>query len=192
MPETNVTLPFSGAGDLTADVHVDDLGVDGVDQYVKVEDGTPGSTNKLQVNSAGQALAEATIVSEPAAQRTTDSVSAAKAIDKLMHNLSEVTPKFAIIDAGTNGDNTIVTAVSGQKIRPVFWWLMAAAQVTCRWKSGTSSNKSGPFTPAANGGVAPPFCELGTGFETAASEALVLNLGGTVAVGGTLVYVEVT
>jgi hypothetical protein len=42
----------------------------------------------------------------------------------------------------------------------------------------------------ANGGVAAAYCPVGH-FETAAGEALNINLSGAVAVGGHVVYVEV-
>lgn len=66
--------------------------------------------------------------------------------------------------------------------------IVAAAAVTATWKSG-STEKSGPIALAANGGVAAPGGSPETRWlETAAGEALVLNLGGAVSVGGHVTY----
>lgn len=101
--------------------------------------------------------------------------------------------KFVVINASLAGDNTIVAAILGRKIRVVNYTLISAGAVTVTWKSGTTAI-SGPMPLAANGGMAPsssvltPSGLIGV-FETNANEALVLNLGGAVAVGGHLTYI---
>ena len=102
-----------------------------------------------------------------------------------------VTPKFAAIDASTNGDNTIVAAVSGKKIRVLVYSLVCTLATTVRWKSGGATNKSGPMAFAANGGISVPYCPVGH-LETATTADLVLNLSAGNQVSGHLVYIEVS
>lgn len=102
--------------------------------------------------------------------------------------------KFVVINASLAGDNTIVAAILGRKIRVVNYTLISAGAVTVTWKSGAATSISGPMPLAANGGMAPsssvltPSGLIGV-FETNVNEALVLNLGGAVAVGGHLTYI---
>lgn len=101
--------------------------------------------------------------------------------------------KFVVINASLTGDNTIVAAIVGRKIRVVNYTLISAGAVTVTWKSGATAI-SGPMPLAANGGMAPsssvltPSGLIGV-FETNVNESLVLNLGGAVAVGGHLTYI---
>ena len=99
-----------------------------------------------------------------------------------------VVPKYAKIDVASAGDNTIVAAVTGKKIRVLQYALVVAAETTVIWKSGTTAI-TGDMTFAANGGISTPFSPIGL-FETAAGEALVLNLSASNPVSGHLVYTE--
>jgi hypothetical protein len=94
----------------------------------------------------------------------------------------------ATISASASGDNTVVAAVVGKKIRVNNYLIVAAAAVSATWKSGASTSKSGALPLAANGGVAAPGDEKTRWFETAPGEALVLNLSGAVLVAGHVTY----
>jgi hypothetical protein len=101
------------------------------------------------------------------------------------------TPKFAIIDAATSGDNTLVAAVASKKIRVLSLMLVAAGTVTVRFESGASGTAlSGQMNLVANSGFTLPFNPLGW-FETAVNTLLNLELSGAVSVDGMLTYVEV-
>jgi hypothetical protein len=100
-----------------------------------------------------------------------------------------IPPKFAAISAPNSGNNEVVAAVSGKKIRVLGYVLVASGAVNAKFRS-TNTDKTGLLYLAQNGGVSAPFSPVGH-FETAAGEALNLNLSGSVAVGGHLVYVEV-
>lgn len=94
----------------------------------------------------------------------------------------------AVIDASGSGDNEIVAAVAGKSIRVVAFFMVAGAAVTAKFRSG-STDISGPLPLAANGGVS---AEARHGlFQTNPGEALNLNLGSAVQVGGALTYAEV-
>jgi hypothetical protein len=96
----------------------------------------------------------------------------------------------APIDTAVSGDNTIVGAVAGKKIRVLSYVLVGGGAVNARWKSG-ANNRSGPLPLAANSSVAPP---AGSAFlfETNAGEALILNLSAAVQVSGHVSYAVVT
>lgn len=101
------------------------------------------------------------------------------------------TQKYAVIDAASSGDNTIVAAVSGKKIRVLALSLVAAGAVTARFESGAGGTAlTGQMSMAANGVLVLPLNEAGW-FETAAGSLLNLELGGAVSVDGCLVYQEV-
>ena len=100
--------------------------------------------------------------------------------------------KYAIIDKAGSGDNTLVSAVTGKKIRVLSYALVAAGAVTVRFESGASGTAlTGQMTLAANGGISCAF-NPGGWFETAADALLNLELGGAVSVDGHLSYIEVS
>ncbi len=102
-----------------------------------------------------------------------------------------LTPKFAIIDAATSGNNTLVAAVNPKKIRVLAAFLVASAAVTARFESGADGTAlTGQMQLAANGGFALPFNPAGW-FETASNTLLNLELSGAISVDGCLTYVEV-
>lgn len=94
--------------------------------------------------------------------------------------------KRAAINVASSGDNTVVAAVTGTKIVVTHYFIMPASAVTVTWKSG-STEITGNIQLAANGGGNDSSPDEGL-FETAEGEALILNLGGAVAVDGYLVY----
>lgn len=103
----------------------------------------------------------------------------------------ELTPKFAKIDAATSGNNTIVAAVTGKKIRVLQVFLVAAGTVTTRFESGADGTAlTGQMNLIANTGYSLPFSPVGL-FETVAGDLLNLELSSADSVDGSLVYVEV-
>lgn len=98
--------------------------------------------------------------------------------------------KFASISAATSGDNTVVAAVTGSRIKVVSYVLVAAGLVTVKWKSGAATDLSGAMSLAANGGVAIPGQPSSHIAQTAAGQALVLNLSAAVQVSGHVAYFE--
>lgn len=98
--------------------------------------------------------------------------------------------KYAVIDHATSGDNTLVAAVTGKKIRVLSYTLVAAAAVTVRFESGASGTAlTGQMSLAANGGVSCAF-NPGGWFETAAGQLLNLELSAAQSVDGHLSYIE--
>ena len=131
------------------------------------------------------------VLSDIAAARTTDSISAALATDAIMSGLTALTPTFAPITASASGVTTVVAAVASKKIRILGGFIVCTSAVSVNFQSHTTTTtKTGTMPFGANGGVAIPFSPVGW-FETVAGEALDINLGGAVAVGGQLVYVTV-
>jgi hypothetical protein len=100
--------------------------------------------------------------------------------------------KRAVIDAATLGDNTIVAAVAGKKIRVLSCIIvMTGTAVTLRFESATGGTAlTGQMTPSQGGGFVLPHNPLGW-FETLSGELLNLELGGAQSADGVLVYVEV-
>lgn len=101
-------------------------------------------------------------------------------------------PKYAVIDAATSGDNTLVAAPSaGIKIRILAAFMIAAGTVTARFESGASGTAmSGQMNLTTNSGFVLPYNPAGWG-ETADATLLNLELSAAVSVDGMLVYVLV-
>ena len=96
--------------------------------------------------------------------------------------------RFAKVDVNSLGDNTIIAAVAGKKLRLLGVVLVAAGIVTVKIKSD-STDLTGPMDMAANGTL-----ESHTAWgllETSAGEALVLNLSSAAEVAGCLQYQEI-
>ena len=127
-----------------------------------------------------------------AAVRTIDSVSSTVATDAVMNGLVVLTPKFAKISVSANGDNTLVAAVSGKKIRVLAYNFIGNGAVNPKFQSGSGgTDLTGyKYIASAGGGICAPFNPVGW-FETTAGVLLNLNLSAAVGVGGELVYVEV-
>ena len=97
----------------------------------------------------------------------------------------------ASIDAAASGDNTLVAAVSGKKIRVLSLFGVAAGAVTVRFESGASGTAlTGQMNVGANGNITMPFNPEGW-FETAAAALLNMELGGATSFDGCLTYVLV-
>jgi hypothetical protein len=100
-------------------------------------------------------------------------------------------PKYAIIDAATLGNNTLISAVAGNKIRVLSLYVVAGGGAnTLRFESGADGTAlSGQMGLAANGGLVLPYNEGGW-FETAAGVLLNLELSAGTSVDGGLSYIE--
>ena len=102
---------------------------------------------------------------------------------------NSIVPKFDKIDAATSGDNTIIAAVAGKKIRVLQYTLVCVAATDITWKSGATA-RSGVMSIASNSGISTPYSSDGL-LETAVGEALNLNLSAANQTSGTIVYCEV-
>lgn len=127
----------------------------------------------------------------PAGTNLIGRVSSSAETSTVYNGTTALTPKFAIIDAATSGDNTILEAVASKKIRVLAAFLISAGTVTVRFESGAGGTAlTGQMNLVANSGFNLPYCPTGW-FETASNTLLNLELSGAVSVDGCLVYVEV-
>ncbi len=161
--------------------------------YVTVDGALPAGTNaigKLAANS-GVDIGDVDVLSAPVRDRTTDNQGVALQTDAIMDDVTVLTPKFSAINATTNGDNTIVAAVSGKKVRVLSYSLVADAAVGCAFDDGSGGTElSGQMAFAANGGISVPFSPVGH-FETTANTVLNLETDAVANVRGHVCYVEV-
>ena len=99
--------------------------------------------------------------------------------------------KRAVIDAASSGNNTVVAAVTGKKIRVLALVMtMTGTAVTIRFEDGASGTAlAGQMQPTQGQTVTLPFNPVGW-FETSAATLLNLELGGAQSVDGVLVYIE--
>lgn len=96
--------------------------------------------------------------------------------------------KHAYANPASSGSNTVVSAVTGQKIKVIGAFVVAAAVNTVKFMSA-STDLTGGMALAANGGFTLPISDKGIPyFETAAGEALNINLSASTAVAVTIVY----
>lgn len=124
--------------------------------------------------------------------RTSDTIGVAQDVTYLMNDKTELEVKRAVINVASSGDNTIVAAVTGKKIRVISFIMRNAGAVDIRFESGAGGTAlTGVMeTEAADPAIVAPFNPTGW-FETAAGALLNLELGGAVSVDGLLSYVEV-
>ena len=97
----------------------------------------------------------------------------------------------AVIHCNTNGNNTLVAAVSGKKIKVLSVLLVAASAVTARFESGAGGTAlTGQMNLAASGDrfTLPPAPPGYHWFETVAGALLNLELSAGVYVDGCIVY----
>lgn len=160
---------------------------------IKFGESLPAGTaaiGKLAANS-GVDIGDVDVLTMPVRDRLTDNQGVALQTDAIMNDTTALTPKFAIIDAATSGDNTLVAAVSSKKIRVLAAFLIAAGTTTTRFESGAGGTAlSGQMNLVANVGFVLPFNPVGW-CETAATTLLNLELSAAISVDGCLVYVEV-
>lgn len=99
--------------------------------------------------------------------------------------------KYASISGATSGDNTVVAAVSGKRIRVLSVALITTTATTVAFESGASGTAlTGDMPLAANGGFVLPFNAAGW-FQTASGSLLNMELGGAIQTSGMLTYIEV-
>lgn len=146
-------------------------------------------------------IGDVDILTMPALDRTTDNVGVAEDVNSLMNDTTVLTVKYANIANNTSGNNAIVAAVGGAKIRVLSIALMieGATSVNTYWNDGTANlmGDSTHLIPLSNDGATGaagfilPYNPKGW-FETAAvNRPINLNLSGAVDVAGCLTYVEV-
>jgi hypothetical protein len=101
------------------------------------------------------------------------------------------TVQYAYVDASSSGNTAVVAAQgSGVKVRVLSCKVVASAAVTVKFNSA-STQISASDSLAANGGYVLPYSPHGW-FETAANEALNVNLSGAVATGVTVTWLATT
>lgn len=109
-------------------------------------------------------------------------------------NIAVIQPAIlrAAVNISSSGDNTIIAAVAGQKVKMLGGMLIANGDVNVTIKSGAGTNLSGAIPLAAKGnGFVIPISLAGYHlFETAVGAALVFNLSGAVAVTGAIAYLQ--
>lgn len=99
--------------------------------------------------------------------------------------------KRAAVSGATSGDNTLVAAVAGKKIRVVSIVLNSVTAVAVRLESGAGGTAlTGVISLGATSVFVLPF-NPGGWAETAASALLNMELGGAVQVSGCLQYIEI-
>lgn len=93
-----------------------------------------------------------------------------------------------VVSAASSGDNTLLAAVTGHKIRVHSYTLVAAGAVTAAFESAASGTaRTGDMSLITGTPLVVPFQREGH-FETVAGELLNLELGGAVQVSGHLTY----
>lgn len=116
------------------------------------------------------------------------------ATDLMSGRAGDYTPKFATIAAASSGTNALVSAVSGKKIRVMSMFMIAAGAVNVYFEDAANTALAGDGTNkialTTNSGFTLPFNPVGW-FETAATQALEVNLSAAIAVGGSVTYIEV-
>lgn len=115
----------------------------------------------------------------------------ASAADPVNAAGASLTLKSASINAAADGDNTLVAAVEGKKIRVIGYVLIGNAAGTFLWKSGAGTEKGRLRISADGAGAAYAGGLAAPAFETASGEALVGNNSAGLDVTGHLLYVEV-
>ena len=99
--------------------------------------------------------------------------------------------KRAVIDDASSGDNTLVAAVTGKKIRVLALFItMTGTAVTIRFEDGAGGTAlTGQMGPTAGQTIVLPFNPVGW-FETSAATLLNMELSGAQSVDGALTYIE--
>ena len=92
--------------------------------------------------------------------------------------------KSAAISIAGMGDNTVVAAVTGQRVKVMHLSLFTSGAVNVQVKSGAGTNLTGAFTFLANQGWAFDAAGGNKAMMTTAGDALVVNLSAAVTVTG--------
>lgn len=127
----------------------------------------------------------------PAGTNLLGRTSASNETSTVYNGTTALTPKYAVIDAATSGNNTLVSAVADKKIRVLALWLVSAGTVNTRFESGADGTAlTGQANLIVNTGFVLPYNPVGW-FETGSNTLLNLELSAAVSCDGSLVYVEV-
>jgi len=109
----------------------------------------------------------------------------------IYNGITPLTPLFTPVAAASNGDNTIISATGGKRIRVLSGAIVASGSVNVKFTDGAGgSGITGTMNFVSNSGVQIPFAPVGN-FQTSSGNALVLNLSGATNVGGWLTYLLV-
>ncbi|HEX8266970.1 MAG TPA: hypothetical protein VF596_16330 [Pyrinomonadaceae bacterium] len=104
---------------------------------------------------------------------------------------SQLTPTelYAPIDVASSGDNTLVAAVSGRRIKVLDYTFVCSGTVNAKFRSN-STDLTGAMAFVANSGIASAKGSISQGaiLATQSGEALKLNLSSAVQVSGHLTY----
>lgn len=193
-----VTLASDSTGVVSVDDNGSTLSIDDgggaitVDGTVTVNAGTNLNTSALALESGGNLAGAATslAVIDDWDQSDRAKVNAQEVSGVMIENAVDVTVKYAVIDAATSGDNTLVAAVTNKKIRVLSVFLVAAGTVNVRFESGASGTAlTGQMNLIANTGFVLPYNPHGW-FQSAESTLLNLELSGAISVDGALTYIE--
>jgi len=99
--------------------------------------------------------------------------------------------KYAAINVGSSGNNTLISAASGKRLIILACVLVSSGAVNVEFQDGVSGTPlSGAMNLTTNSGFTLPFSEGGWG-ETSQGVLLNLNLSSATAVDGMLVYCEI-
>lgn len=144
--------------------------------------------------------AQVDVITQPARVATTDNIGAALMTNVIHNGTTALTPKFANLSTASTGNQALVAAVSGKKIRILALQLMATASTNAVYINDATGDLYGDSTnkiqlddtgAAGLGGFTLPFNPLGW-FETAGTNRPVnINLGSTNGVIAIATYVEV-
>ena len=194
------------ASDSTGVVSVDDNGasltvdnagltalngaISGTEVQVDVVGALPAGTNaigKLAANS-GVDIGDVDVTSISAG---TNVIGATLDVSGLMiENAVSVTVKRAAIAVSSSGNNTLVAAVTGKKIRVLSLYLTAAGSVNVKFQDGAGgTDLTGLAYLVVNTGFVLPYNPHGW-FQTSDTTLLNANLSAAIAVGGAMTYIE--
>ena len=96
--------------------------------------------------------------------------------------------QFALISAAGSGDNTIVAAVTGKRIRVIGLFMVAAGAVVARFESAAGGTALTGAMSMITGVPISVYNPLGLFEQDVVSELLNLELGAAVQVSGFLTY----
>lgn len=192
-----VTIANNSTGVLSVDDNSGSLTVDGtVTANLSATDNAVLDSIQTAVETIDNAISGSEMQVDvvgalPAGTNLIGRVSASSETSTIYDGTTALTPKFAIIDAATSGDNTLVAAVTSKKIRVHALFVVSAGTVTARFESGAGGTAlTGQMNLVANTGFVLPYNPVGW-FETASNTLLNLELSGAISCDGSLVYTEV-
>jgi hypothetical protein len=157
---------------------------------VSLPTGAATAAKQPALGSAGSASTDVITVQGIASGTPLRTASSAET-SAVYNGTTSLTPKFAAVVASASGVTTVIAAVTSKKIRVLALELMSNGTTNVKWQSHTTpTDLTGLAYLVANAGYVLPFCPTGW-FETVSGEALDINLSAAIAVGGSVVYVEV-